>query len=797
MKRTAIYFLFAVVCYPVAFAWCGMLIANEPFHSDESAASSLDSSSRGFRVSEYNWTVSPKLPSSLAVGPNTITLPNCPKGLSTNDHFLYIAGTGIPEAVKVTVVNCTPGAGGTISLVATSVHGDGYTISSATGGIKEAWEDAHGVLVLPPGHIATMYAPLHLEKSNAYMDLSGATLVCNVPNNGPCVKIGNDSNPGAYSNISITNLTCKPGTKSTGPCLEDNAQHTRILGMTAMGNPGSYFGYYIQTDNDQSMEISGLNTNSTTALRCDMSFCGSAVYNPAGPDNAAVGWIHDSNISMGCSGNGVDWQGGNDLRLSNVILQAYSQWGLRFNRTANGADSRVVYNKVHNERGNCSNPWGNVGAAGTIMQGGALESDLQQSGGATPEFKINGTSGATLYHYYVQAINSVGSSNVLLAGYVRNGPGTINRAHAVSVVFPSIPNAKTCNLFRINADANGGDFPFGTPAAIQVATGLPCSNRSVNTFTDNVESPSSVTVSGSATWFPDLPYWPGGIILGGGNSTNPYQMSRYIGPGPVGFPLIEAGLGYGSYYSNGAGWFTAGQLSFSNNPVPVAPTSLNGIGVYIPNQQPRAVLIPFAAANSRFPRPIKGVLNLGYFRQPTGTDVITLLDQSYDATLGSASHRPGAGPRDTAISVDSGLAWRDPSSVSSYVNSLADGVNWKERLTATLKLLKVPVNAPAYQTATNCASATSAAGCGSAAAGSVVIAPGATTLTVNTTAVTDKSQIFLQEDTTRGTALAVTCNTTRGRTYTVTARNLGTSFTITASAAPMIDPACLSYHIVN
>ena len=78
-----------------------------------------------------------------------------------------------------------------------------------------------------------------------------------------------------------------------------------------------------------------------------------------------------------------------------------------------------------------------------------------------------------------------------------------------------------------------------------------------------------------------------------------------------------------------------------------------------------------------------------------------------------------------------------------------------------------------------------------------MIAPGATTLTVNTTAVTDKSQIFLQEDTTRGTALAVTCNTTRGRTYTVTARNLGTSFTITASAAPMIDPACLSYHIVN
>jgi hypothetical protein len=68
---------------------------------------------------------------------------------------------------------------------------------------------------------------------------------------------------------------------------------------------------------------------------------------------------------------------------------------------------------------------------------------------------------------------------------------------------------------------------------------------------------------------------------------------------------------------------------------------------------------------------------------------------------------------------------------------------------------------------------------------------------VSTTAVTANSQIFVQEDSSLGTKLSVTCNTTTGRDYTVSARTAGTSFTITASAAPVTNPACLSYFIVN
>ena len=102
-----------------------------------------------------------------------------------------------------------------------------------------------------------------------------------------------------------------------------------------------------------------------------------------------------------------------------------------------------------------------------------------------------------------------------------------------------------------------------------------------------------------------------------------------------------------------------------------------------------------------------------------------------------------------------------------------------------------------FNTAANCSSSAAPAVCAAAPAGSVVIAAAATTVTVNTSAVTANSQIFLTEDVSLGTKLTVTCNTTAGRTYAVTARTAATSFVITTDAAPTTNPACLGYAIVN
>jgi hypothetical protein len=99
-------------------------------------------------------------------------------------------------------------------------------------------------------------------------------------------------------------------------------------------------------------------------------------------------------------------------------------------------------------------------------------------------------------------------------------------------------------------------------------------------------------------------------------------------------------------------------------------------------------------------------------------------------------------------------------------------------------------------TSTNCSSSASPAVCAAAAAGSVVVAAAATTVTVNTTAVTANSQIMVLYDSSLGTKLGVTCNATEPALYGVTARVAATSFTITSSA-PITNPACFSYLVIN
>ena len=107
------------------------------------------------------------------------------------------------------------------------------------------------------------------------------------------------------------------------------------------------------------------------------------------------------------------------------------------------------------------------------------------------------------------------------------------------------------------------------------------------------------------------------------------------------------------------------------------------------------------------------------------------------------------------------------------------------------------ISGATYSTATNCSSSASPAVCGSAAAGTVVVAAAATTVVVNTSAVTANSEIFIQYDSSLGTKLgAITCNVVVALP-SVTARVATTSFTITVPAAPIANPACYSYHIIN
>lgn len=99
-------------------------------------------------------------------------------------------------------------------------------------------------------------------------------------------------------------------------------------------------------------------------------------------------------------------------------------------------------------------------------------------------------------------------------------------------------------------------------------------------------------------------------------------------------------------------------------------------------------------------------------------------------------------------------------------------------------------------TSVNCSSTASPAVCTTAPAGAVVVAAAATTVVVNTSAVTTNSEIFVVDSPYLSTRLSVTCNATIA-IPTVTAISAGVSFTITIPVAPITNPACYDYVIVN
>ena len=105
----------------------------------------------------------------------------------------------------------------------------------------------------------------------------------------------------------------------------------------------------------------------------------------------AVGWLKHLNIALQCAGNGIDWQSGNTLRVSDSVIQGFAQYGVRAgHKTAAGYGGFEIEN-AYEEVGNCTNPAGNLGEAGVIAQGSAVKIDGGEApGGGGPLFANTG-----------------------------------------------------------------------------------------------------------------------------------------------------------------------------------------------------------------------------------------------------------------------------------------------------------------------------------------------------------------------------------------------------------------------
>src|SRR5258708_15553165 len=58
---------------------------------------------------------------------------------------------------------------------------------------------------------------------------------------------------------------------------------------------------------------------------------------------------------MGCQGNGIDWFGGNTLKVTDTVIQGFQQYAIETG-TFRGGFGATTTDNVYTEVGNCANP---------------------------------------------------------------------------------------------------------------------------------------------------------------------------------------------------------------------------------------------------------------------------------------------------------------------------------------------------------------------------------------------------------------------------------------------------------
>jgi hypothetical protein len=658
-------------------------------------------------ASAYNWIQSPTVPQALVAGANSITLRPCPRGLRMADpvglvshvaphEYVYITGTGDPEAASITG---GIGHGGdpscTIDVIVKQPHPAGYSAGSATGGIKEASEDAMslaepygygvrrkqgGMVVLDTaGSPYKVHAPVYIEASNQLISGAGGTIDCYLLDED-CMKIG-DANANHFSNIQLEHLRFHPNLiGGTNTALYVNANATIVRDVTVLfSSTHATFGHLVTVCDDQAFTLDGISYWGF-GLRNDAKFVGSVVFAP-GPFNkcSAVGWLKNMQISEQNVGNGVDWQSGNSLHISDSVIQGFSQFGIRTG-TMRGGYGPTQIDHVYMEE-NVVNPAGNIGAAGIIVVGSRLIAKTDMLAvGQQPSYAHTGN---IHYVYWIVAKSSAGSSLPLQAGYAgTNGKGNI------PVSWPKIEGEKiSYDVLRTEGVGNTLSAPYGN-GDFAVATGVPQCAGEVCQTNDSQAPLKPYEVTRNPTFQPVLMFWPGSLILSGG------AYADLVVPPVTGIsPVVTTLANVPSLFVDRCPFGTPGVYAVCF------------AGDSVGNNQPRVVgtLLQNGPATGGPAANVKGRLN--FLDSPAGgvntSHIITLVDSDPAKTLADAIHRPSNDDKDTYIGLDmpsggaqlshSQLAFGAPVSISNYISNKGDGARWKERLTASEKIFAVPV----------------------------------------------------------------------------------------------------------
>jgi hypothetical protein len=560
---------------------------------------------------------------------------------------------------------------------------------------NDPFSSAKGPLTLLLGAATfTLNARVNPLISDTKVLAEGTTFICAAAND--CIAVGNLTNPNAANKMVISGLTIEPGSGSVGySAIRDNAQGTVMSDLRFLANGANKFSHLFELDDDQAATIEKLSVPAQAVLLCNAMTCGSAIWNPPGGGNSALLWLRNSNLALGCSGNGIDWQNGapsNELSAEDTVIEAYNQFAVRSN-------SNVTVRNLHNEVGNCKNPWntGNwkFGQMGYGIQQGYLHNvgagfagnNGPPMGGSLSQFSVEGKPGSVTYHYFVVANSGSEPTVPLPVGFASNGPSAFSPGiSGVYVTWPAIAKATSYTLIRLgssSAPPASGPWDNTTQAVFinQTPGSLGCRSNYC-TYLDEQNTLQTFNGSYPANWEPILNWWPGDLVLSGGGA----NAGKYFGIAPLGTVIstnafgVSAGNGGGTILEWGLRNSTANRFPATTGAeLNLMGSVVNGppFGWLLTNEQPYGN----SKANG-----MKGVLNLGGWAQgATTTDRITLDDAHWFQTSRTLGNRPPASASDSAICKDGGYGYlcaRAQKAVSFYINSLPDDKSWKMRLTS-------------------------------------------------------------------------------------------------------------------
>ena len=657
--------------------------------------------------SQYNWSASPS--GTISIGSNTVSLSVCPKGLSTNDQYVYVSGSGGNEADLLTAVSCTAGSSGTITFTAALAQNAGYTVGTATGGIKEASEDAkttptnpsgtaaRGEVIIAPGYEPNIYAPLNLEASQQTIDFSGSILQCWVAWPSVCVHAGKYSSSTAVQQLDIRNLTIRAMVAAAGG-FGTNANGTDLDGFRFRNSAtGAYFEKMYVNYNDQAAVLNRMDPSTGTAVgQCNSTDCSDAIYSDG--TGSGITWVKNSNLTLNCLANGVNWSNGNTLRIIDSTIQGYPEFGVSVYSTYSTTPN-VQLNNVYEEIGSCTNPKG-TGQEGVMVRGGWAEIN----GGVGPSGTLSkvtctGSSGSNEINFYAIVHDSVlgVSPPLLVAESPTNCSGT------ASFNYPRVTGTNTITYDFITTYGNAQSIsgPYGTLAggtnatSGSVATSVSqCASDPCTLSVDTSVATSAYTLAAVPNYHPALTYWPGPITLSPAtdNNSSPTLYKDQFG---IGSPGVLSVYGYQSPsvfvsvcsgFGGTMAWVNCLQSQPNGNNNPANVGTVFGMGV--------------AAGGTSGGFKGRLNLNIGTSSQIAGTELITLLDSNSAKTFADPHMRPSWDANDTFIGLDntgtvtpsnSHLAFGSPQSISNYIATLPNGTGWLERLTSSLKEFKTAV----------------------------------------------------------------------------------------------------------